>query len=485
MTILTYLILGLLTSLLFPPYFFLPLGFIIFPCLCFLLESNKEYKSNLNIFKNISFFGFGFFISYLFWIKNPFFVFEETKNFFLVFILLIIFLSVILSLISTIILKLGKNIPIIFLIPFMLTISEYIISFLFYGFPWFTFSLIISSNAYLLFLLKSFGTLISSYLIIQIYCIPFIFLTKVKFKKEIRFLLLFIALPIICLMISNFNSEKKDLKTETINLEIFQLNFKNNDNFLTADKKLTTIIKHIKESEADLLIFGENNFPYLLDDLELKFIKKTLKEDQILIIGATRYENNKYYNSLMNITSKKVTYFDKKILVPFGEFLPLRDKLTFLESIVGPNNYSKGKIKRIINLPNNVSYIPVICYEIVFYWKLINNFNFKSNFIINITNDFWFGEYLGPYQHLYLTKIRAAEFNKPIIRVSNNGISALIDNHGRIINNTNLNKTENFKHRLLLKENNNFLNFHFIFKIYFLIIFILINFYYWRKNAEE
>ena len=482
MSILIYLILGLLTSLLFPPYFFLPLGFIIFPSLCFLLDSNKENNSGKNIFKKFSIFGFGFFISYLFWVKNPFFVFEETKNFFLVFLLLIILLSVILGLIFTIVIKLGKNIPVIFLVPFMFVSSEYIISILFYGFPWFTFSLLLSSNEYLLFSLKSFGTLFSSYLIIQILCIPFIILTKENYKKELRYLLLFIAVPIISLFIVNFNIEKNSFKIKTINLEIFQLNFKNNDKFLTPEIKLQRIIKHIDESTADLLIFGENNFPYLLDDLKLKIIKDSLKENQTLIIGATRYENNKYYNSLININSVNVTYFDKKILVPFGEFLPLRDSLTFLETIVGQNDYSKGKNERQINLSNNISFIPVICYEIVFYWKLLNKLNNESNFIVNITNDFWFGDYLGPYQHFYLTKIRAAEFNKPIIRVSNNGISAVIDNNGAVLNKTELNKTQNFKHKLLFKENNNFVNFHLIFKIYLFIIFILTTFYYLRKN---
>ena len=80
MITLIYLTLGLLTSLLFPPYFFFPLGFIIFPSLCLLLDSNRKNNSNLNIFNNFLLFGFGFFISYLFWVKNPFFVFEESKN---------------------------------------------------------------------------------------------------------------------------------------------------------------------------------------------------------------------------------------------------------------------------------------------------------------------------------------------------------------------------------------------------------------------
>ena len=483
MSILIYLILGLLTSLLFPPFFFLPLGFIIFPLLCLLLVLNKEKYNSVNIFKNFSIFGFGFFIVFLFWVKNPFFVFEETKNFFLVFLLLIILLSVILGLIFTIILKLGKDIPIIFKVPIMFTICEYIISLFLYGFPWFTFSLIISSNEYLLFLLKLFGTLISSYLIIQIFCLPFIFLMTVNLKKVFKYLVLFITLPIIFLIVSNFNSEKNNLKTKIINLEIFQLNFKNNDKSLTPEKKLITILNHIEQSTADLLIFGENNFPYLVDDLEFKIIKDALKQNQILVIGATRFDNKKYYNSLIKITPTNVTYFDKKILVPFGEFLPFRDSLTFLESIVGPNNFSKGNTERIINLSNNISFIPVICYEIVFYWKLLNKFNNESNFIINITNDFWFGNFLGPYQHFYLTKIRAAEFNKPIIRVSNNGISAVMDNNGKVLVNTKLNNTKNFKHKLLLKKNNNFVVFHLIFKIYFLIFFVLITFYSLRKNV--
>ncbi len=484
MITLIYLTLGLLTSLLFPPYFFFPLGFIIFPSLCLLLDSNRKKNGNLNIFKNFSLFGFGFFISYLFWVKNPFFIFEETKNFFLVFLLLIILLSLILSLIFTTISKLGKNIPIIFLIPFMFTITEYIISVIFYGFPWFTFSLVISSNEYLLFSLKSFGTLISSYLIIKIFCLPFIFITKVNLKKEIRYLSFFIVLPIIILLVLNVNTKNNNLENKTVDLEIFQLNFKNNDKSLSPEKKLNIIINNIQKSTADMLIFGENNFPYLLENLNLKILKDSLKENQVLIIGATRFDNNKYYNSLISINKSKINYFDKKILVPFGEFLPLRGSLNFLERIVGPNNFSNGNEQRLINLPNNISFIPVICYEIVFYWKLLNKLNYNSNFIINITNDFWFGKYIGPYQHLYLTKIRAAEFNKPIIRVSNNGISAVIDSKGSIIKNTELNNTENFKYKLYLKENINFVNLHLILKIYFLIIFLLIIFYYSRKNVK-
>ena len=147
----------------------------------------------------------------------------------------------------------------------------------------------------------------------------------------------------------------------TVNLLIASKKvFKNNNKFSTPEKKLNTIINNIQDSTADLLIFGENNFPYLLDKLDLKILKESLKENQVLIIGATRFENDKYYNSLINITPSKVIYFDKKILVPFGEFLPLRDSLNFLERIVGPNNFSSGNEQRLINLSNNLSSTLVI-----------------------------------------------------------------------------------------------------------------------------
>ena len=64
---------------------------------------------------------------------------------------------------------------------------------------------------------------------------------------------------------------------------------------------------------------------------------------------------------------------------------------------------------------------------------LLDQINNDTNIIVNITNDYWFGDFSGPYQHFYFSKLRAAEFNKPLIRVSNNGISAVVDNQGSII----------------------------------------------------
>ena len=91
----------------------------------------------------------------------------------------------------------------------------------------------------------------------------------------------------------------------------------------------------------------------------------------------------------------------------------------------------------------------------------LNKENFNTNIMINLTNDSWFGKFSGPYQHFYFTKLRAAQFNKLTIRVSNNGISGIIDNKGKIIEYIGLNQKKNLVHSLNInKEKINYLRFH-------------------------
>ena len=163
----------------------------------------------------------------------------------------------------------------------------------------------------------------------------------------------------------------------------------------------------------------------------------------------------------------------KKKLVPFGEFLPFRSKLKFFETIVGNVDFEQGKKNRIIETKYNFNFIPVICYEIIFFNNILSEINNKSPVLINITNDAWFGKHSGPYQHFYLSRIRSTEFNKFLIRVSNNGVSAIVDNYGRIVNYIPLNQKG--KKNLSIKiplELNNLIDFHYL--IYLVITAVII-----------
>ena len=475
MNIIIFLILGFLTSLLFPPYFILPLGFIIFPILCYLIEVKLKYESRLNIFLCLFVFGFSFFVNLLFWLQNPFFIYEETKNYFYFSIIIIIFLSLIFVILFSSILYCRKIIPIIFLVPLIFITTEFTIANIFYGFPWISFSLTISNQDFMLNFLKHFGTFITSYIVLIVFCLPYLFLTKKFNLLSLNYLIFFIFLPLLIVFTLHLLLDKYDDSiTEKLEIEIFQLNFKQSTKDSNLKNNLEIIKNKVLESEANILIFAENNYPFTKKDLNFPYIQETLKENQTVIIGGTRIYNQKFYNSLFHINKSDVQYFDKTKLVPFGEFLPLRGYLSFLSPISGSNDFTPGRRDRLIYLDSQISYIPIICYEIIFYWKILNKLNFNSNFIVNITNDIWFGKYLGPYQHYYLTKLRAAEFNKPIIRVSNNGISGIIDENGKIINFIKLNDSGSKNFSFSIKSNVNYYKTHIYLKIYILIFFILL-----------
>ena len=252
-----------------------------------------------------------------------------------------------------------------------------------------------------------------------------------------------------------------------------------NSNNSTKKERYIDLIETIQKGKSQIFVFSETDYPYIIRNNNIvNHLQNLLSKDQILIIGGIRKDLNNYYNSMYFIEKKSFQIFDKKILVPFGEFLPFRNTLTFLESIVGSVDFSVGKRDRFIKFNSNLSFIPVICYEIIFFNNLLERVNDKSPLLINITNDAWFGKYSGPYQHFYLSRIRSVEFNKYLIRVSNNGVSAIIDNFGKVIKFLPLNIKAQHNTKLIIpKKLNNLVNYHrFIFLIIFFIILFIIMF---------
>ena len=233
---------------------------------------------------------------------------------------------------------------------------------------------------------------------------------------------------------------------------------------------------------SDYIIFAENNFPYLIDKNNLDTLNTFIKDNKKVIIGATTFKNGDYYNSFLLLEKNKIQTFDKQILVPFGEFLPFRKYLNFMEIISGSTDYQKGDAERIITTSDNLKILPIICYEIVFD-KIFNDINKKEiDILVNITNDSWFGTRSGPYQHFYISRLKALVANKSLLRVSNNGISAIIDNNGKIIKSSKLNKITQLKHKFKINNNKSYFFTHKIFTFYLFSIFIFIIIYSKREE---
>ena len=459
----------------------LPLGFVIFPYLIILISNLSNQKSFFTFFFNGFLYGLGFLIIYLSWVHSPFLVYEATERYAFLALLLPVFLSIFFGLGFVIYKYLVLKFHIILITPFIFVLIEFAISNFIYGFPWISNSLILSNNILGFFLIKYLGTITSGYLILLLFLLPLIFSYFRSIKKNYKQLLIVYS-PLIfffLLVLFSFVSKQKILNKEVV-LEINQL--VNPINSINKKNTEEIIKKIINESKSDYIIFAENNFPYLIDKNNLNTLNTFIQDNKKVIIGATTIHDGDYYNSFFLLEKNKIQTFDKQILVPFGEFLPFRKYLNFMEIISGSTDYQKGDAERIITTSDNLKILPIICYEIVFD-KIFNNINKKEiDILVNITNDSWFGTRSGPYQHFYISRLKALVANKSLLRVSNNGISAIIDNNGKIIKSSKLNKITQLKYKLKINNNISYFSIHKIFTFYLFSIFILLIIYSKRKE---
>jgi apolipoprotein N-acyltransferase len=124
--------------------------------------------------------------------------------------------------------------------------------------------------------------------------------------------------------------------------------------------------------------------------------------------------------------------YDKAHLVPFGEFMPLRSILGLGSVAGGSTDFSTGPGVQTLRLPGLPPVGPLVCYEVIFPGA-VTDWSDRPEWLLNLTNDGWYGISAGPYQHLVAARLRAVEEGLPMVRAANTGISAVIDSVGRIV----------------------------------------------------
>lgn len=124
--------------------------------------------------------------------------------------------------------------------------------------------------------------------------------------------------------------------------------------------------------------------------------------------------------------------YDKVHLVPFGEYIPFHKEWPPLTGLIGRGSFEKGASFTTLTLPGLPGFSPLICYEALFPSEVTGT-GARPAWLLNITNDAWFGVSSGPYQHLVSARVRTIEEGLPMIRAANTGVSAVIDAYGRTI----------------------------------------------------
>ena len=156
-----------------------------------------------------------------------------------------------------------------------------------------------------------------------------------------------------------------------------------------------------------------------------------------LLAGAERttaHLSDGAWNSLLAIDGSGAIrgHYDKVHLVPLGEYIPFHRELGFLTGLVGRGSFEEGSGHVTLDLPGLPAFAPVICFEAIFPGEIVGP-GPRPSWILNITNDAWFGVSSGPYQHLASARMRTIEEGLPMLRAANTGVSAVIDAYGRVI----------------------------------------------------
>ena len=461
----TFLILlGLFSSLSLPPYNYIVINFVTFSLFYILLARLSLKKENKKIFFLYGwFFGFGYFSSNLYWISLSL-TFDENFKFLipLAVVLVPAFLALFYGFISYlfIIFKPKKNLSSFFFFSLIFGTIEFLRGSIFTGFPWNLIAYSFSNHIEILNIISIIGTYGFNLFCVSLFVSPSFFIVRYN-KKEIFICILFLAITLSFYVLGlqkleKFNDiviDKHDYKIRVISSKISIDRFYNNIEPKSVIEDLVKISSP-QNNEKTIFIWPEGILPEIsknqLRDYKWLF-ENEFNENHILVIGINdiieKDQVTKYFNSftVYDHNLEIINSYNKVNLVPFGEFLPFEKILRQfgLKNITNNyQSYSSGEKRDIIEINKynfSIKLLPLICYEIIYSGNIFEKRNF--DFIVNISEDGWFGETIGPQQHFVHSIYRAIESGKYVLRSANNGIAAIVNPLGVVEKQVDLNQS--------------------------------------------
>lgn len=342
-------------------------------------------------------------------------------------------------------LSLGPPSLLVLIAPAVWLFCEFLQSVVFNGFPWLLagYSQIDSPLGSLASWLGVYGV---SWFVVAIAATITLLLGQ---KKQPVYWTILIGLAGVILIVGILNkqTEAEDNQAKQLDVALVQPNIaqekKWNRNFFT---EIIDIL--VSETEplwsADIIIWPEGAIPayaHQVTELTAQLQQKAIENNAHLILGIPEYDSKQKRSYVaLNAYGQRSQHYRKQVLVPFGEYIPLENWLRGLIQFLDlpMSNFSPPLSAQQPMLFEQLSVIPAICYEIV-YPQLLRDLSKKAEnaglpqLIVTVSNDAWFGDSLGPYQHMQMARMRALELGLPLVRSTNDGITAMVDAKGNML----------------------------------------------------
>ena len=468
-------LLGGLSILGFAPYNLTFINFLTFSILLSLIllvrkKTDTKYrkkKSKIYFFYLGCAFGFGFFLFGNYWIAISLTHDEMFAKLIPPTLVLVpLFLSIFYGLAILVIGPYAeKKISFILFFSLIFALFEFLRGNILTGFPWNLISYTWSWSIESIQILSIIGTYSLSVISITFFCIPFLFFQKKITKNNIISLIFFLTIFFANYLYGSYKINNLNYKfDDNINVKIVSPNFSLKDYSTQSEvAQLKRLIKisNPEKNKKTLFVWPEGVF--YQSNLQNITLYKNLfldnfSENHLIALGINNFigsddlDNKKYFNSLaiLNHKLEVLSVYNKINLVPFGEFLPFEkffSKFGLKKITSGYNSFSSGDKRRIISLGdkfNEKKILPLICYEIIYPSK-IKKKNQSPDLVINISEDGWFGESIGPHQHYAKAIYRAVEEGVFIARSANKGISGFLDPYGRSLKLLNIGESGNIE----------------------------------------
>lgn len=457
-------LLGALSVLAFAPVHFWPILFVTFGGLIWLLDgchgSEPGLGGRLKCAGLIGFwFGFGFFLAGLYWVAEAFLV-EPWRHGWLIPLVMTALpagMALFFAGACALAMALWRPGPArVFALAVALGLAEYARGHVLTGLPWNLVGYALLANDPLMQLAAPFGVYALSLLAVLLFAAPAAIWNAGGPRSGGTGVLA--ALLLVLLGLGYLWGERRlsaaAEETTAVQLRIVQANIDQADKWRPENSaeifsEYLDLTQTAGLDRMNAVIWPETALPFLLGDSPdaLKTIGEVLPGDAVLLVGVARVvaqrdasgrlESRNVFNSLLAVDSRGEVLgsYDKIHLVPFGEYLPFQDfleSLGFMQMTGVRGGFTKGTGQRVLEVPGVPPVRPLICYEIIFPDEIIDENN-RPGWLLNVTNDAWFGASAGPYQHFHQARVRAIEQGLPVVRAANTGISAVIDPWGRVL----------------------------------------------------